>query len=129
MKSFLTGVKNVLLWSYERGSWQYDVLCLLIITTIFLVPSHYFGDRDRVPAVRAKSAQQIASKSDEMMREVNAVELEAFLQKHERIELMSSPKEALVLYLRDQMKRDVSDLRYETFINAQGHLAYRVWLR
>lgn len=35
-------VKNVLLWSYERGSWQYDVLCILILAFIFLTPSDWF---------------------------------------------------------------------------------------
>ncbi|MGO9272974.1 MAG: hypothetical protein ACLQOO_22515 [Terriglobia bacterium] len=29
------------LWTYPRGSWQYDVLCLLILLFIFL-PSHSF---------------------------------------------------------------------------------------
>lgn len=35
-------VKNILLWSYERGSWQYDVLCILILAFIFLTPSDWF---------------------------------------------------------------------------------------
>jgi hypothetical protein len=47
MKSMLVGIKNVLLWSYARGTWQYDALCLLIVLTVFLVPSSFFGDRDR----------------------------------------------------------------------------------
>ena len=51
MKSIFVVIKNVILWSHERGTWQYDVLCLLIIGTVFLVPSKYFGDRDR--AIRA----------------------------------------------------------------------------
>lgn len=26
------------MWDHERGTWQYDVLCLLIIAFIFLSP-------------------------------------------------------------------------------------------
>ena len=33
-------VRSVL-WTYPRGSWQYDILCLLILLFIFL-PSHLF---------------------------------------------------------------------------------------
>lgn len=32
-------------WSYERGSWQYDVLVLLILGFIFLTPRSWFQDR------------------------------------------------------------------------------------
>ncbi|GBC81677.1 hypothetical protein HRbin10_00789 [bacterium HR10] len=39
----LIALKNVLLWSYERGTWQYDVLCLLILAFIFLTPSSWFN--------------------------------------------------------------------------------------
>lgn len=39
----LMALKNVLLWSYERGTWQYDVLCLLILAFIFLTPSSWFN--------------------------------------------------------------------------------------
>ncbi len=39
----LAALKSVLLWSYERGTWQYDVLCLVILAFIFLTPSYWFN--------------------------------------------------------------------------------------
>jgi len=40
-------VRSVL-WTYPRGSWQYDVLCLLILLFVF-VPSHsFFQDGPRL---------------------------------------------------------------------------------
>jgi hypothetical protein len=42
MKIILTTLKKTLFWSYERGSWQYDVMCVLILAFIFLVPSSLF---------------------------------------------------------------------------------------
>ncbi len=43
MKSFFSGIKQVLLWSYQRGSWQYDLLCILILAFIFFTPSDWFN--------------------------------------------------------------------------------------
>jgi hypothetical protein len=129
MKPFLIAVKNVLLWSHERGSWQYDILCLLIVATIFVVPSRYFGDRDRVPAMRANDGKQIASKpalGQLMKLEVKSSELQDFLRKENKITLMDSPQIALRRYLRDQFQRDVTEVRYETFTDSDGQLVYNV---
>ena len=36
-------MKNVINWSYERASWQWDVLCILIMAFIFLTPKAWFN--------------------------------------------------------------------------------------
>jgi len=38
-------MKRFLLWSFDRGSIQYDVICALILAFIFLIPSSRFNDR------------------------------------------------------------------------------------
>ncbi len=35
-------------WSYERGTWQYDVILLVILAFIFLTPRAWFRDRPRL---------------------------------------------------------------------------------
>lgn len=35
-------IKKTILWNYERGTWPYDLLCLLIIAFIFLTPNEWF---------------------------------------------------------------------------------------
>jgi hypothetical protein len=126
MKPFLIAIKNVLLWSHERGSWQYDILCLLIVATIFVVPSRYFGDRDRAPAIRANDGKQIASKTVWTKVEIKKSELQDFLKKENKITLMDSPQIALRLYLRDQFQRDVTEVDHETFRDSEGQLVYNV---
>jgi len=42
MKTILTTLKKILFWSYERGSWQYDIMCVLILAFIFLSPNRIF---------------------------------------------------------------------------------------
>jgi hypothetical protein len=42
MKIVLTTLKKILFWSYERGSWQYDIMCVLILAFIFFGPNNVF---------------------------------------------------------------------------------------
>ena len=124
MKSILVGIKNVLLWSYARGTWQYDALCLLIILTVFLVPSSFFGDRDRAKQNSANDIKAAASKAGETY--VEADELEVFLKRQNRIELSQTPNEAIRLYLLDKYGRDVEIDGLEHFSSSDGKLIYRV---
>lgn len=39
-------LKDIILWRYERASWQWDLLCLLIMLFIFLTPKTWFDKRD-----------------------------------------------------------------------------------
>jgi len=38
-------VSRAVFWSYERGSWQYDVICAVILAFILLTPRSWFHDR------------------------------------------------------------------------------------
>jgi len=35
---------RAVLWTYERGSWQYDIICAVILAFIFLTPRAWFHD-------------------------------------------------------------------------------------
>jgi hypothetical protein len=45
----LQTLKNIILWEYKRGTWQYDVLCFLIIAFIFITPKHWFEKEFKTP--------------------------------------------------------------------------------
>jgi hypothetical protein len=124
MKSMLVGIKNVLLWSYARGTWQYDALCLLIVLTVFLVPSSFFGDRDRAKQNSANEIESAVSRAGETY--VEADELDVFLKRHNRIELARTPNEAIRLYLLDKFGRDVAIDGLEHFTSSDGNLIYKV---
>jgi len=38
-------LRGFLLWQYERGTWQYDVMVALILAFVLLTPSRYFHDQ------------------------------------------------------------------------------------
>ncbi|HXK61860.1 MAG TPA: hypothetical protein PLP42_18385 [Acidobacteriota bacterium] len=39
---FFRAIGRVLFWTYPRGTWQYDLLCALILAFIFLTPRDFF---------------------------------------------------------------------------------------
>ena len=40
--SWMGVVGQVIFWRYSRGSWQYDILCGVILAFIFLTPADVF---------------------------------------------------------------------------------------
>ena len=44
----MDSLKRIVLWDHRRGTWQYDVLCLLIIAFIFLTPKSWFDRREKL---------------------------------------------------------------------------------
>ena len=57
-------LRNILIWTYGRGTIQYDILCALILVFIFLVPRACFtGKRaDTSQAGSIQTNQQTPSK-------------------------------------------------------------------
>ncbi len=53
--------KRFILWDYNRGSWQYDVVVGIILAFIFLTPREWFGDQPRIP--KASSIAMISSEN------------------------------------------------------------------
>ena len=37
-------VRKIVFWNYPRTSWQWDVLCVLILVFIFLTPKSWFAN-------------------------------------------------------------------------------------
>lgn len=51
--------RRAIFWPYERGSWQYDVIVLLILAFIFLTPASWFHDRPRLQLSDLRHVQGI----------------------------------------------------------------------
>ena len=66
-------MKNFIQWNYERGSWQYDVFCLLIIAFIFLTPKAWFNKKERLATQNARlivKAQDFSPDRNELEKRV-----------------------------------------------------------
>jgi len=53
-------MKRHLLWTFDRGSFQWDVLCCLILAFLFLIPRHWFND---VPQFMKVSATETLTRT------------------------------------------------------------------
>jgi hypothetical protein len=42
-------LKNVFFWTYDRGSWQWDLSCLFFILVIFTTPQDFLLNYSRFP--------------------------------------------------------------------------------
>ena len=49
MAFILRMIKNSFLWTYARNTWQWDVLCVLILAFIFLSPKSWFVSGEHRP--------------------------------------------------------------------------------
>ncbi len=46
-EKILKFLQKLFFWSYGRTTWQYDVLCVLILAFIFLTPGEWFENSER----------------------------------------------------------------------------------
>lgn len=138
MRNILVGIRNVLLWSYDRGSWQYDVLCLSIVAAIFLVPGNYFGDRDRgggrsefqtdVKVPLASTSDRGGERGFEIV--IGASELGEFVRAGRIAPRSIDLPEAILAFIEKDCNCKASlVLPYEVTRRDSGEIAYRVWYR
>jgi hypothetical protein len=59
MKIILSTLKKILFWSYDRGSWQYDIMCVLILAFIFLSQNKMFHSQDTSTGLPVREAGMI----------------------------------------------------------------------
>ncbi len=62
--------KAIFFWGYARNTWQYDVLCALILAFIFLTPKGWFknGELRQVGQHQSMSATSLIIVSQELIK-------------------------------------------------------------
>jgi hypothetical protein len=105
MEFILRTLKKGFFWSYARTSWQWDVLCVLILVFIFLTPKSWFDNRgQQLPQeVIVLSADVVGAQPD--TREIER-----------RIRLMSGRAEAQVTEVRPRRDSQGNVIGYEVDI-------------
>ena len=108
MKLLLTTLKKFLFWSYERGSWQYDVMCVVILAFIFFAPTSVFHNRS-------------SAADDAMTRPIIIRSQEIGPIGHDKIEQEISE------WLSKKQGRTVNISRVERVVNDSGAVLYIVY--
>jgi hypothetical protein len=116
-------MKKWILWSFDRGSFQYDVLCGLILLTIFAIPPELFNDRPDY--MRLPPSGEIGMSIDDDQNEVYTVKTERDL------DAGLAEREALAR-LEAHLGRPgpLDTFRVEAVRNTRGSIeAYAFWVK
>jgi hypothetical protein len=108
MRKFWRGIVNTVFWSYERGSWPYDVLVAAIVIFLLATPRHWFQDGPR-PSVPDSSQVQLISES--AAGDESTYRLDARLLAPEKRATKSSP----------ELERGTHDILVRTVPALSGH--------
>lgn len=99
-------IKKVIFWNYGRTSWQYDVICLLVLAFIFLTPASWFTGKERAQLETPKVTRLIIGA--EVFQA--AQDSEARLQ---RVRELSGNPAANIAAWREQKSADGKVISYE----------------
>lgn len=112
-------VRSYILWTYERGSMQYDVMVTLILAFIFLAPI-WVNFKDK-PIERATHQSEVVVFPDRQSGFVYQVDASA-------VQGDPTTVEADLLRVIEPISGEVDITRYEAVRDAKGHIvAYKVW--
>src|SRR3954470_10414452 len=62
--------KKIVFWNYSRTSWQWDVLCVLILAFIFLTPKSWFASHPQLHTAVIFTADLVEKQGDKAESEV-----------------------------------------------------------
>ncbi len=110
MRSLWQVIVRTVFWSYERGSWPYDVMVIVIVLFVLATPSRWFHDRPQVSAF-ASSKVQFRSQDDSVR--THTYRLDASLLPPDKRTRSASPE--LERETHDILARSVDDLSDESF--------------
>ena len=114
-------IKGFLLWHYERGSWQYDVMVALILAFIFLMPSRYFHDQPVYGVQLGGDLVRLGADSSGVHYRVSAKLLASY---------DDDPERAAQQVLAANLGHPTSITRIEEVRDPDGVVAwYDVWVR
>lgn len=99
MGRFFHTIKKVFFWSYARNTWQWDVLCVLILAFIFLTPKSWFETSE----LQSRMAHPIPVASTLLLLSPEVVASETDRSDIERrVRAMTGRPEAEVLVVRQR---------------------------
>jgi hypothetical protein len=107
------GFLHIILWSYDRGSWPYDVMVIGIVVFVLLTPRRLFHDQPQSAALPTTDVQLIADDPGASQRtyRVDAA-------------LLALPKRSA--HPTPELERETHDILGRTVDDLKGH-SFQVW--
>ncbi|MFZ0885089.1 MAG: hypothetical protein WAN14_16930 [Candidatus Acidiferrales bacterium] len=110
MRALWQGIVRIVFWSYERGSWPYDVVVLVIVLFVLATPPHWFHDQ---PQVSAFAGHKVQFRSRDFAGQTRTYRLDASVLPVDKRASSASPE--LERETHDILARTVDDLRDQSF--------------
>jgi hypothetical protein len=109
MRTIWRGLVRTIFWSYERMTWQYDVMVLAIVVFVLLAPSRWFHDQRPSSAF---AGARVALVAEDTAGGTRTYRLDAAALPLEKRAAKSPELERLT---HDILGRTVGELRGRTF--------------
>ncbi|HEV3098098.1 MAG TPA: hypothetical protein VGY75_00120 [Candidatus Udaeobacter sp.] len=127
----MAGIRQILsrtfFWSYERGTWQYDVAVVLILIFALLTPRGWFRDQPQVGMPVASEQIQLILFSDNGRRQEYRVDARVLAPPVQTPALQNELHQALQRRLKDLRDGRFSITKIEAVRNENGTvIAYQV---
>jgi len=110
MRRLWQGIVNTVFWSYDRGSWPYDVLVVAILIFVLATPKSWFRDEPKEALIATSSVHLVSA--DEGSRN-RTYRLDAGVLSRDKRTAHPTPE--LAREAHDILGRTVVDLRDRTF--------------
>lgn len=122
LRKIAAAIHRGLFWTYERGTWQYDVMVILILAFIFLTPRAWFSDR---PVSPLRAADIVLLLNDPAQK---VYQLRATLLKPEADGSVTRSAQRV---LKTHTGKSVEVTRVEpALVDSRGQVvSYAVWVR
>lgn len=114
-------LKGFVLWQYERGSWQYDVMVALILAFVLVTPARYFHDQPVYGRHLGGDIVRLDTDTNGTRYRVSAELLASY---------DADPRRAAEEVLAVNLGHPVQIVRIEPYSDPNGAVAwYDVWVR
>ena len=108
----LSTIKKMFLWNYARNTWQWDVLCVLILVFIFLTPKSWFEGSERVSTHghQNPTTATVLVGTEVVDNELDRMDLE------QRVRTLSGRSDAQIVAVRKVLDKDGKTVGYQVDI-------------
>ncbi len=130
MRTLWRGILNTILWSYERGTWQYDIAVGAIVLFLLLSPRSWFHDQPQVgPPPSVGQVERLETDPDSALQRYRV---------DARLVALPMRTPELEHLIHEAMSKNVSELRgrafrierYEALRGGDGTVvSYEVYIR
>src|SRR2546427_11620005 len=126
MRSVLSVLQNTILWAYERGTFQYDILCALILLFIFATPRSVFQDWPVINSPHQfKFGEQIVDTFDEKGNPVLNISTQLVPAIQDALALKSAAK----TQLEKTLNKPISIADIKPILGENGEtIGFSIWL-